>query len=91
MAASSCRFGVTGSGVSRGQYFRGEVRGNEFRLHRLPAMARDIDSPADDLRDYAARAKREAEATADPKKKQRLKKIAEDDQAQAIDIENDVA
>jgi hypothetical protein len=54
-------------------------------------MARDIDAPADDLRDEAARAKREAEATADPKKKQRLKKIAEDDQAEAIDMENDVA
>jgi hypothetical protein len=54
-------------------------------------MTRDIDAPADDLRDDAARAKREAEATADPRKKKRLKKIAEDDQAQAIDIENDVA
>jgi hypothetical protein len=54
-------------------------------------MARDFDAPADELRDEAARAKREAEATSDPKKKQRLKKIAEDDQAKAIDIENDVA
>jgi hypothetical protein len=54
-------------------------------------MTRDIDAPADDLRDEAARAKRDAEATSDPKKKQRLKKIAEDDKAKAIDIENDVA
>jgi hypothetical protein len=55
------------------------------------AMARDIDAPADGLRDEAARAKREAKATADPKKKQRLKEIVEDDKAKAIDIENDVA
>jgi hypothetical protein len=48
-------------------------------------------APADDLRDEAALAKREAEATSDPKKKQRLKKIAEDDKAKAIDIEDDVA
>jgi hypothetical protein len=54
-------------------------------------MNRDIDATADDLRDEAARAKREAEATADPKKKERLKEIAKDDQAKAIDIENDVA
>jgi hypothetical protein len=54
-------------------------------------MNRDIDAPADDLRDEAARAKREAEATADPKKKEHLKEIAKDDQAKAIDIENDVA
>jgi hypothetical protein len=54
-------------------------------------MTRDIDAPADDLRDDAARAKRKAEATADPKKKEQLKKIAEDDQAKAIDIENDIA
>jgi hypothetical protein len=54
-------------------------------------MTRDIDAPADDLRDEAARAKRKAEATIDPKKKQHLKKIAEDDKAKAIDIENDVA
>jgi hypothetical protein len=52
---------------------------------------RDIDAPADEFRDDAARAKREAEATAHPRKKQRLKKIAEDVQAQALDIENDVA
>jgi hypothetical protein len=58
---------------------------------RSSGMTRDIDAPADDLRDDASRAKREAEGTADPKKKQRLKKIAEDDQTQAIDIENDVA
>jgi hypothetical protein len=54
-------------------------------------MTRDIDAPADDLRDEAARTKRAAEATDDPKKKQRLKRIAEEDQAKAIDIENDVA
>jgi hypothetical protein len=54
-------------------------------------MARDIDAPADDLRDEAARAKREAEVTSDPKKRRRLNKIADEDQAKAIDIENDVA
>jgi hypothetical protein len=54
-------------------------------------MNRDIAAPADDLRDDAARAKREAEATADPKKKERLTEIAKDDKAKAIDIENDAA
>jgi hypothetical protein len=54
-------------------------------------MNRDIDAPADDLRDEAARLKCEAELTSDPKKQQRLKEIAKDDQARAIDIENDVA
>jgi hypothetical protein len=54
-------------------------------------MGRDIDAPADDLRDEAARARREAEATRDPEKKQRSKEIAEDDQAKAVDIENDIA
>jgi hypothetical protein len=54
-------------------------------------MDRDIDAPADDLRIEAARAHREAETTSDRKKKERLQKIAEDDTAQAIDIENDVA
>jgi hypothetical protein len=41
--------------------------------------------------DEAARAKREAEATCDPKEKQRLEKTAEDDKAKAINFENDVA
>jgi hypothetical protein len=54
-------------------------------------MDRDIDAPADDLREEAARARREAEATHDPEKKQRLNGIAEDDQAKAVDIENDIA
>jgi hypothetical protein len=54
-------------------------------------MAKDIDAPADELREDAARAKCEAAATVDPKAKARLKKIAKDDQAKAIDIENDLA
>jgi hypothetical protein len=54
-------------------------------------MERDIDAPADDLRDDAARTERVAKATDDPKKKSRLKKIIEDDRAEAVDIENDVA
>jgi hypothetical protein len=67
------------------------VRGTNSEITGCSAMNRDIDAPADDLRDEAARAKREAEATADPKKKEQLKEIAKDDQAKAIDIENDVA
>jgi hypothetical protein len=54
-------------------------------------MTRDINAPADDLREEADSAKRAAEATRDPKKKSELKKIAEDDRAGAVDIENDVA
>jgi hypothetical protein len=68
-----------------------EVTGTNSAVASCPAMNRDIDAPTDDLRDDAARAKREAEATSDPNKKQRLKEIAKDDQAKAIDIENDVA
>jgi hypothetical protein len=71
--------------------FGSEVRGTNSALIGFLAMTRDIDAPADDLRDEAARAKREAEATADPKKKEHLKEIAKDDQAKAVDIENDVA
>jgi hypothetical protein len=71
--------------------FGSEVRGTNLAIAGWSEMNRDIDAPADDLRDEAARAKREAEATADPKKKERLKEIAKDDQAKAIDIENDVA
>jgi anti-sigma factor RsiW len=65
--------------------------GTIFAATCCPFMARDIDAPADDLRDEAERAKRAAKATADPKTKKRLKKFAEEDQAQAIDIENDLA
>jgi hypothetical protein len=56
-------------------------------------MERDIDAPADDLRDDAARTERVAKVTDDPKKKSRLKKIIEDDRAraEAVDKENDVA
>jgi hypothetical protein len=54
-------------------------------------MAKKIDAPADELREDAERAKRAAETTGDPKKKSRLKKIAEDDQAKAVEIENDIA
>jgi hypothetical protein len=53
-------------------------------------MTRDIDAPAGD-REEADRAKRAAQATIDPKKKSDLTKIAEDDRAKAVDIENDVA
>jgi hypothetical protein len=54
-------------------------------------MPREIDAPADDLREDAERAKRAAEMAVDPKKKSRFKKIAEDDVAEAVEIENDVA
>jgi hypothetical protein len=52
-------------------------------------MARDIDSPADELRKDGARAKRAAKAAVDPREKERLDRIAKEDQAKAIDIEND--
>jgi hypothetical protein len=52
-------------------------------------MAREIDSPADELREDGARAKHAAKATVDPKEKERLDRIAKEDQAKAIDIEND--
>jgi hypothetical protein len=52
-------------------------------------MAREIDSPADELREDGVRAKRAAEAAVEPREKQRLDKIAKDDQAKVINIEND--
>jgi hypothetical protein len=52
-------------------------------------MARAIVSPADELREESARAKRAAKAAIDPKEKERLDRIAKDDQAKAIEIEND--
>jgi hypothetical protein len=52
-------------------------------------MAREIDSPADELRQDGARAKRAAKAALNPRKKERLNRIAKEDQAKAIDIEND--
>jgi hypothetical protein len=52
-------------------------------------MAREIDSPADELRGDAARAKRAAKAAVDPREKERLNRLAKEDQANAFDIEND--
>jgi hypothetical protein len=54
-------------------------------------MTREIDAPADDLREDAKRAKRAAKETDDPKKKRRLNRIAEDNKGKAVDIENDFA
>jgi hypothetical protein len=56
---------------------------------RFPTMAREIDSPADELRNDGVRAKRTAKAAVDPKEKERLNRIAKEKQAKAIDIEND--
>jgi hypothetical protein len=52
-------------------------------------MARKTDSPANELREDRARAKRAAKAAADPREKERLSRTAKEDQAKAIDIEND--
>jgi hypothetical protein len=52
-------------------------------------MAREIDSPADELREDGARAKHAAQAAIDPREKERLERIAKKDQAKALDIEND--
>jgi hypothetical protein len=49
-------------------------------------MTRDIDAPADELREEASRAK-----VADPKAKSRQKKIAKDSNTKAVEIENDLA
>jgi hypothetical protein len=56
---------------------------------RCRPMAREIDSPADELREDGARAKHAAKAAIDPREKERLERIAKKDQAKAIDIEND--
>jgi hypothetical protein len=53
---------------------------------RCTAMTRDIDAPADELREEASRAK-----VADPKAKSRQKKIAKDSNTKAVEIENDLA
>jgi hypothetical protein len=54
-------------------------------------MTHDIDAPADECRDEAERAKSAAVAATDPKAKQRQRSIAKNAQAEAIEIENDVA
>jgi hypothetical protein len=63
--------------------------GTSWVRARFPAMAREIDSPADELRADGASVKRAANAAVDPRKKNRLERIAKEDQAKAIDIEND--
>jgi hypothetical protein len=54
-------------------------------------MTRDIDPPADELREEASRAKRAALVAADPKAKSRQKKIAKDSTTKAVEIENGLA
>jgi hypothetical protein len=54
-------------------------------------MAREIDSPVDQLREDGARAKRAAKVAVDPREKERLDRIAKEDQAKAIGIENDLS
>jgi hypothetical protein len=56
---------------------------------RFPAMAREIDSLADKLREDGAHAKRAAKVAVDTRAKERLDRIAKKDQAKAIDVEND--
>jgi hypothetical protein len=57
---------------------------------RFPGMEREIDSPADELReDGGARTKRAAKETIDPAEKERLDRIAKENQAKAVDLEND--
>jgi hypothetical protein len=62
--------------------------GTSWRGARFPAMARKTDSPADELREDGARAKPAAKAAVDPREKERLDRIAKEDQAKAMDIEN---
>jgi hypothetical protein len=47
-------------------------------------MAREIDSPVDQLREDGARAKRAAKAAIDPREKERLVRIAKKDQAKLL-------
>jgi hypothetical protein len=54
-------------------------------------VTRDIDAPADELREEASRAKRAASVVADPKAKSRQKKIAKGSNTKAVEIENDLA
>jgi hypothetical protein len=54
-------------------------------------MIPDIDAPADDLRDEASRAKQAATVVADPKAKGQHERIAKDNNAMAVEIENDLA
>ena len=58
---------------------------------RCTAVTRDIDGPANELREEASRAKRAASVVADPKAKSRQKKIAKDSNTKAVQIENDLA
>jgi hypothetical protein len=54
---------------------------------RFPAMARENDSLADELRADGARVKWATSAAVEPKKKNRLERMAKEEQAKAIDIE----
>jgi hypothetical protein len=54
-------------------------------------MTHDIDAPADECRHDAERAKRAAAAATGPTAKQRQRSIAKNAEAEAIEIENDVA
>jgi hypothetical protein len=56
---------------------------------RYDVMAREIDSPADELREEGVHATRAAKVAVDSREKERLDRIAKEDQAKAIDIEND--
>jgi hypothetical protein len=56
---------------------------------RFLGMAREIDFPADELREDGALAKHAAKAAIDPREKERLERTAKKDQAEAVDIEND--
>jgi hypothetical protein len=56
---------------------------------RFPGVEREIDSPTDELREDGARTKRAAKETIDPAEKERLDRIAKENQAKAVDLEND--
>jgi hypothetical protein len=67
------------------------IHGTNREDTRSTAMTRDMDAPANELRDEASRAKRAASVVTDPKAKSRQEKIAKDSNAKALEIENDLA
>jgi hypothetical protein len=71
--------------------FRDWHPGTNRRDTRSTAMIPVIDAPADDLRDEASRAKQAATVVADPKAKGQHERIAKDNNAMAVEIENDLA
>jgi hypothetical protein len=67
------------------------IHGTNREDTRSTAMTRDMDAPANELRDETSCAKRAVSVVTDPKVKSRQEKIAKDSNAKPLEIDNDLA